>query len=204
MNTSELIKYKNRGGSWELGNDTLYELCRVYPGHKTSQEIVAKIWLIGRAYAAAIERRKNKKTENDNFYESVVVPKIINSQIDMYLYKLKNEKEISEEIIGVILMTHKYVTDLFTEISGIEKRSLASKYLHFHLPDLFYIYDSRAVNSLRSILPRFRIDNTYKLSDREYGKFFLKLNYIDKTILRNEGVKLTPRELDNILLSYES
>jgi hypothetical protein len=28
--------------------------------------------------------------------------------------------------------------------SGLNKRSLASKYLHFHVPELFYISDSRA------------------------------------------------------------
>jgi hypothetical protein len=43
---------------WDLGNDILYEMCEKYPGHDEDNEIIAKIWLIGRSYAAAIERRK--------------------------------------------------------------------------------------------------------------------------------------------------
>lgn len=43
---------------WTLGNETLYKLCRDYPEHKTDKAIAAKIWLIGRAYAAAVEAEK--------------------------------------------------------------------------------------------------------------------------------------------------
>jgi len=35
------------------------------------------------------------------------------------------------------------LTDLFREISGLEKRSLASKYLHCHFLRATYIYDER-------------------------------------------------------------
>ncbi len=58
---------------WALGNETLYKLCRDHPEHKNDKAIVAKIWLIGRSYAAAIERRKNKAANNpivnDAFYK---------------------------------------------------------------------------------------------------------------------------------------
>jgi len=39
---------------WDLGNKTLYGLCKDYPGHRDEREIIAKIWLIGRAYSASI------------------------------------------------------------------------------------------------------------------------------------------------------
>jgi len=39
---------------------------------------------------------------------------------------------------------------LFSKISGLNKRSLASKYLHFHVPELFYISDSRAYDAMRN------------------------------------------------------
>jgi len=42
-----------------LGNTVLYDLCKSYPRHDEEDVIASKIWLIGRAYAAAIERGKN-------------------------------------------------------------------------------------------------------------------------------------------------
>lgn len=141
--------------SRNLGNDVLYQLCKDYPEHKTPEEIIAKIWLIGRAYAAAIERRKNKDEKNDAFYEKTVVPAIQKSSLDEYLNKVSIFNEITLENIPKILETHNYLTNLFTRISGIEKRSLASKYLHFHFPKLFFLYDSRVVASSRMLLPRF-------------------------------------------------
>ena len=49
---------------WNVGNKVLYDLCRERPLHTDTQAVLAKIWLIGRAYAAAIERRKNKTSNN--------------------------------------------------------------------------------------------------------------------------------------------
>jgi len=46
--------------------------------------------------------------------------------------------------------------DLFTDITGWEKRALASKYLHFHRPDLFFFYDSRAKRALGKVTPSIR------------------------------------------------
>ncbi len=50
--------------AWDLGNQVLYDLCSKHPFHKTPQEIIAKVWLIGRSYAAALERRKNKRSDS--------------------------------------------------------------------------------------------------------------------------------------------
>ena len=112
----------------------LYQLCRDYPDHKSPEVITAKVWLIGRSYAAAIERGRTMEEDGDSFYESKVVPKIQASSIDEQIHTVKQFSEITRESIPTILMTHKYLTDLFAEISGKDKRSLASKYLHFHCP----------------------------------------------------------------------
>jgi hypothetical protein len=37
---------------WRLGNQVLYGLCEEHPNHTTEDDIIAKFWLIGRAYAA--------------------------------------------------------------------------------------------------------------------------------------------------------
>src|SRR3989339_652424 len=61
-----------KNDQWMLGNNILYKMCLDYPLHNNPEEICAKIWLIGRSYAASIERRTIKKHINDDFYDYVV------------------------------------------------------------------------------------------------------------------------------------
>ncbi len=89
MNTTELLNLTSRGTIWNLGNEILYRLCREYPDHKSAEVITAKIWLIGRSYAAAIERGRKIEEDGDSFYESKVAQKIQASHIDEHLCKLR-------------------------------------------------------------------------------------------------------------------
>src|SRR6185312_17423107 len=76
---------KNNG----LGNEILYDMCKKYFKHKDPQEILAKTILIGRAYAVALDRGKDRakskeekqiaKLINDDFYLKEVVPLFQNS-----------------------------------------------------------------------------------------------------------------------------
>ena len=59
---------------WDLGNRVLYDLCQNHPRHRVADEIVAKVWLIGRSYAASIERRRITDQHGDDFYEATVAP----------------------------------------------------------------------------------------------------------------------------------
>ena len=203
VKTKQLIKLTSRGTIWNLGNDILYQLCKQYPKHKSPDVIAAKIWLIGRAYAAAIERRKIKNEENDNFYELTAVPIIQQSSLDDYLEEVNKFTEITDESIPIILKAHKYLTDVFTDISGMEQRSLASKYLHFHCPNLFFLYDTRAVASISSLFPYRRVKIPTQNVDEEYGKFYLKLVHLRNLIYNKEGILLTPRKIDNILINFK-
>jgi hypothetical protein len=197
------IKYAKSDDIWDFGNGILYNLCKKYPKHKEKEVILAKIWLIGRAYSASIERRKKKKgeTEEDYFYTGVVIPNIQKSQLDKKLYPLKSYRTINDQSIPHILGAHKYLVDLFTRISGLNKRSLASKYLHFHLPKLFYLYDSRAAYSISQIMPRYRIEKIEGEFDDEYMKFFLKVHDLRNELYKRYNVRLNPRQIDNLLLN---
>lgn len=62
---------------WKYGNSVLYRMCEEEPEHKQIDVIVGKIWLIGRSYAAAIERRKNAVVVGDDFYYDEVAPKLL-------------------------------------------------------------------------------------------------------------------------------
>jgi hypothetical protein len=53
---------------WGFGNSILYDMCKRKPFHNQTDIIVGKIWIIGRSYAAAIERRRTVGNTNDDFY----------------------------------------------------------------------------------------------------------------------------------------
>ena len=214
INSKILIKIVKEGIDskvGEIGNGILYKLCRDYPDHKNDDAINAKVWLIGRAYAAAIERRKEKDDINDDFYESKVIPIMRSSHIDDKLTKLSKYKSITDHNILEILQVHKFLLDKFQKISGMKKRSLSSKYLHFHLPNLFFIYDSRANTALKIILETeglFVDDSFEKLFskiknqdiDEEYAKFFCRAYLVKKRLFDMVKEPISTRQFDNILI----
>lgn len=188
--------------NWAFMNRILYKMCSKHKEHKDTSIVMAKVCLIGRSYSASIERRKTKtkKRGSDNFYEKIVASAIMNSDIDIWLNDLHEHRTINEQNLGELISTHSKVMKLFKKISGMNKRSLASKYLHFHLPNLFYIYDSRAVKGLRLILPRHRVRSILTGYDDEYSKFCRKLFFLQNEILRKYNQRLTTRQLDRLLL----
>lgn len=199
--TRELIDLAQRGTPWDVGNKVLYDLCRLYPQHDQVDQIVAKVWLIGRAYAAAIERRK-EKTEfvGDAFYTEHVAPKLKEWQIDRWLSPLSAMREVNAENLDAILSCHRQLTDVFYRLTTLDKRSLASKYLHFHHPRLFFIYDTRAHAALRLLSAGGRVEKRQATADDTYRKFCLKVLALRDRIEKTYGPRLSPRELDNLFL----
>jgi len=92
--------------------------------------------------------------------------------------------------------------DLFASISGHNNRSLASKYLHFHQPKVFFIYDSRARNAITEYCPKLNKieDINTKEFDKEYKDFVRKCVWLRGHIKSLYGLSLKPREIDNFLL----
>lgn len=203
--TKELINAAVKGNDWDLGNKVLYDLCKEHPRHKSKPEIVAKIWLIGRAYAAAIERTGKKSDDvpkGDDFYLEHVASAVKASNMDQWLERLKNCDKVTVDNLDVILGVHQKVTDLFHEISGRNKRSLASKYLHFHYPGLFFIYDDRvlkALSKLSHVTGRLK-RTTYEDADNDYRKVCEKCLKVRDHIEKTHKIFLSPRHLDNLLL----
>lgn len=195
------VTFARAPSPWGVGNEVLYELCRNHPLHTDVPSVIAKVWLIGRAYAAAIERRRNKSDQNDDFYVQKVGPSIIRSGIDLWIKISRQWDGPSKKSFATLLEVHNRTTQLFSDISGLEKRSLASKYLHFHVPNLFYIYDTRAVEALRELSSVVgRAGRADIPADNEYRKFAEKCLALQQYIESELGVRLTPREIDNLLL----
>lgn len=193
------------GNVWDFGNAILYKLCEENFKHDKDEHILTKVLFIGRIYAAAVERRKNKSSDvNDDFYRVTVARTFRESGLDDHLSKLKNAKTESVENIQLVLQTHHYLTSMLKRITALEKRSFSSKYLHFHLPDLFYIYDSRAVAALRQFSGHVPADLKHILDindiDVEYAKFYCKCFDLRRQIRDQYNINLTHRQLDNVLI----
>ena len=194
--------YDDNNSRWRLGNTILYEMVSNYPRHTDVNEIVSKLWIIGRTYAAAVERRPNKAETPGDFYYDYVAPKLMESDIDEKIDSLRGYTAITLENLPHILSVHKYLMDQFTELTQKEKRSLTSKYLHFHLPDLFIIYDSRVA----SVITKFAGKKPCGLqipqnADKTYAEFCYKALLIYDALSGNYS-DAKPRVIDNILLRY--
>ena len=189
--------------SWAELNTVLYRFCDQNPRHDNDEIILAKLVLIGRTYAAALERRKKKDPDEsaDDFYINIAAPALRKSEIDDWIGELPEADEPSTELLPIVLEIHKNLVDLFKEISGQEKRSLASKYLHFHRPNHFFIYDSRTEAAARVWAPQIRRRGVEAASsDEAYHLFFERCLAIVEMVRNEIGVVLTPRTLDNLLL----
>lgn len=192
----------------KVGNKILYDMCKNYPYHKDKSEIIAKVWLIGRSYATSIERNKNNKNISDDFYSDVVAPKFKkNNAFDNLLLNVKKLKELNENNINIVLEAHKKVIDFIREITQDDKRSFASKYLHFHFPNLFFIYDSRVAGVIDSVFRNIgyyskdveRISFQLKKYDKTYANFFIKCFYFWK-FCKKENLPLNLRQIDSFLI----
>ena len=182
--------------NWDWANSILYNMCKDKPKHDDVNITVGKINIIGRTYSATIERGAGSN------FKILQVAKIINeSEIDKLLEEAGLIEFPNKDNIENILKIHKYFTDILYKETGLKKRSLASKYLHFHAPKAFFIYDSIANTkireNLRNIKSRFIISNSYDC-DNEYANFVYRCLYFRDNFHKGKS----PRDIDKILLGY--
>ena len=200
----EYLEHKK--SHWDFGNSILYKMCEDNPYHNDEDVVIGKIWLIGRSYAAAIERRKNADDyQGDDFYFDAVAPKMleIGPELDNRIQYLKKKSGGIVDCVPDILSTHKFLMDAFMELTGLEKRSLASKYLHFHCPDKFFIYDSRAKIAIGKIVkrPDKKILSGIEARDEEYAEFVCRMLELQQYLNKRIGTYEKPRKIDSFLLS---
>lgn len=199
----ELISLNEQKNIEYLGNKILYDLCKKYPSHTNDQEIFAKIWLIGRSYAATLERGVgSNKDDNDLFYNKVVA-KIKNSKIDDTLKKLYG-KNLTLGNLNEILSTYETFHKLTQSFERGQKHSFCSKYLHFHFPDLFFIYDSRAVESISSLKLDISQYKEFKVKYKNlpYVGFYLRcFQLLRETVSYPNERNFSPRQIDMLLIN---
>ena len=114
-----------------------------------------------------------------------------------------------EKSVESCLKVHWGLMKNINEITGKDKRSFCSKYLHFHLPNYFFIYDSRAASGLTYLktilgLKRSQLTSDTKLQaqmDVVYYRFFTSSLLVKKHVEEITGTELVPREFDSLLIS---
>ncbi len=97
----EKIKKAQELNFWNFGNQVLYDMCQKAPKHTSETEIVGKVWLIGRSYAAAIERGANSPYTGDQFYRFDVAQKIkaAGVELDNKIECLEGFSRITEDLL---------------------------------------------------------------------------------------------------------
>lgn len=206
---AKLIEDSSYLSIYNTSNRILYKMFEDYPENKIAEHIVAKVLILGRTYAAAIERRKTgDKLSNDEFYIQEVPRAFQSADIDKGLLEVKNTTGELEKAAKSLYL-HGRFQACINPITGLDKRSLCSKYLHFQLPEAFYIYDTRAVKAIRyfkKLLPQMKAHGKqfpkYQMDwDKDYYSFCKACYCLDKVIDDALGKNLSKRELDSLLIA---
>ncbi|MBQ0800023.1 MAG: hypothetical protein KBT63_12145 [Porticoccaceae bacterium] len=181
------------------GNEVLYRMCEDRLHHNDIDTIKSKLWIIGRSYAASIERKAGK-----DFKIEDAANVLKDSRIDNEIFNLRQIGRPTSENITHLLQTHNYLMGLFKKATGVNKRSLASKYLHFHAPKAVFIYDSIVRDDLRKRLRK--IKNRFPITrnnDDEYESHVMRcICYRDNIYEKELGLLVSPRKLDSHLYGY--
>lgn len=159
---------------WASANAVLYDLCAKHPKHTDDAIIVAKLWLLGRAYAAAIERGATGQYAGDRLYTHLVTRVLKNSRIDAILQKIRVLRRPNAE---TVVAAHQAVVKLLRRISGHNNPSLASKHLHFHCPNAVSIYDMRAATAIRRATNRLKTPLATKNLRNPYAAFYTRCQF---------------------------
>lgn len=207
-------KYDFNDNYLVIVNEWLYQITKKKPSNTNKDVIASKLLIIGRTYAAALERVQDKDIKINY---NAVAKKIIDNKIEQDINALKTEKNIDENTILKVASLHYKLTKIFEKDTKIDKRSLASKYLHFHLPNIVFIYDQRVKTTIgKFVKGKVNIKDYPKIQeklqknkeeiDREYTYYCLKAFVIYNELKnRNEFIKgkeSLPRYVDTLLLRY--
>jgi len=207
---------RDRESAWGYGNTILYKMClKDQPRHNDPDAVAGKMWLIGRSYAASPERGAGNtpQGENPDFFRWLADQGNW-SELDAKLGELSDRNYFSLESLNQILDIHYYFREFIRKatiprMNGTEPRqhtSFCSKYLHFHRPDHFPIYDSYVVAAVAREIARETSQRrrfTIKLGDHDprYDRFCQQLIEYQK-LDSSRSVK-TLRELDRDLYEKE-
>lgn len=169
----------------------LYDLCFFHRHHLRDELVADKLRLIGRLYA--------EYGAGLGFSPELGAHCLSKSPVDHWFSSLST----SEQLDGWLsLDLHKRVMGVFVDLPEAEARSLASKYLHFHFPELFCIYDGHVDGAVRALTEGDCGFLAMSDHDPVYGRFHAGCRKLAERLAPQIGRRLSPRELDRVLRAW--
>jgi hypothetical protein len=198
---------KDRDAAWGFGNTILYRMCKEEPCHRDLDVVSAKLWLIGRSYAASPERGSGVAPEGETpaFFDWLA-ERMNWPALDRTLDKLSEDNPFGPDTLCLILDLHRCFHErlrsaIKLRLNGLEARrqtSFCSKYLHFHKPDHFPLFDSYVSAAVSRATGPWKRYECGPKHDPKYSRFCQQL-----LIYRQDKANLTLRGLDRDLYDQE-
>lgn len=170
----------------------LYELCFLHRHHFRNEIVADKLRMILR-YCA------DRGLQLNDFSPEMSALRLERAGVDRWFAGLSTAEEIDPALVFEV---HKRVMDVFDDLPAPQSRSLASKYLHFHFPELFYLYDSR-VEAAALALGRGEWGYlAWSEHDPDYARYFACCRRLAEEFTPLAGRQPNPREMDRILRGW--
>ena len=171
----------------------LYDLCFLHRHHLRDDIVVDKLRLITRLYS------DSPAWPGKAFSAEAAAHNLTRSSVDHWFGALSTAEALDSSLL---LELHKRLMDVFGDLNEEEARSLASKYLHFHFPELFHVYDSRIATALFLLMAGDCGFLALSDFDPVYGRFHACCRKLTERIAPLVGRNLSPRELDTVLRGW--
>lgn len=219
---------KDQEAAGGFGNTILYRMVKENLHHETPAVTKGKIGIIGRVYAAAVNRGAGERNqENANLDKKLIdhLAKKIKRRhvaVDECIGECRKIKRVSYENIRYIIETHSFLNAIIVdginewrEYNGREvkdRSSFTSKYLHFHAPMAFFILDGIVEKELNTKLSKLNKKSSHKVISwpddckekhhTRYGKHCIKM--LEYASIKYEKHDWNPRLIDGHLMGYIS
>jgi len=171
----------------------LYDLCFMHRHHMRDELVADKLRLITRLYTDSLA------WPGKTFSAEAAAHSLSRSKVDHWFGALATAEHLDS---GLLLELHKRLMGVFIDMHEDEARSLASKYLHFHFPELFYVYDTRIASAISLLMQGDCGFLALAEFDPAYGRFHACCRKLTESITPLVGRALSPRELDRVLRAW--
>lgn len=170
----------------------LYDLCFIQRDHLRREAVADKLRMMTRLYA-------EQGVLPDGFSLEAATLRLQRSCVDCWFSAVATAECLDT---ALVLTLHKRLMDLLPGLPEGGARALASRYLHFHFPELFFLHDSR-VETVALVLTRGSgSDLAKKEHDPAYARFVGACLKLVDTMAPLAGRRLSPRELDCVLRAW--
>lgn len=184
-------------GGWSLGRDTLYQMCQ-NTRHTDVAATVSKLWLIGRSHSAALERThlRDVRWRTEPYRRAADALRSVR-RLDARLDQIRGTGDAYDaRQLTMVCSCVEDVANALAETVGQLKLSLASKYLHFHAPEI-PIFDRNSYGTYCLLAPR-RRGRGESLYQGHVERFLLMRRGLLKTV---DG-PVNARTIDNFAMYW--